>query len=468
MKTIKNIFFSFLSQLIVLLVPIITTPYLSRVLGVGNIGTYSYYYSIANYFGIFIMLGLSVYGVRTIAKYSADKNLLSKNFWGIYTMQLSVGMIVLLAYIIFTFLISDNALASFILLAYVVSNIFDITWFFFGIGEFVKTSLRNSIIRILTVISIFLFVRSDGDLYIYFVIMALSFLLSQLSLWPFLPKKISFYKPSIKEVIAHLKPNLFLFLTVLAISIYNLMDKIMLGIMTDKIEVGYYESAQKIIQVPIAFITAMGSVMLSRTSATSNSGEDKVLRLSFLFSVFIMAALCFGIMAVSKEFVPLFYGDGYDKCVYLYLVMLPASIFIGFGNVVRTQYLLPNQKDVVYVISGAGGAVTNLIANLLLIPSLGCIGAGVGTLLTELVVCLIQCIFTNKFLHLGKYIIDCFPFALFGILMFLSVYFIPLNGSLLFNMICKIFIGAAIYLILCTSYVIVMKRRYGFLFNRNK
>lgn len=466
MKTVKNIIFSFMSQFVVLLVPIITTPYLSRVLGVDNIGIYSYYYSIANYFGLFIMLGLSVYGVRTIAQCQGDKTEYSKKFWSIYCMQLIIGIIVIMVYFVFILFISDNKLASVLLLFYVISNLFDITWFFFGIGEFVKTSIRNSVIRILTVLAIFIFVKSAEDTYIYIFIMSISFFISQILLWLFMIKKVFLYRPNIKEIIVHIKPNLFLFITVLAISIYNLMDKIMLGFMASKTEVGYYESAQKIIQVPIAFITAMGTVMLSRTSSKINDNNNTILRFSFLFSILIMSALCYGIMGVSKEFVPLFYGDGYDKCIYLYLIMLPASIFIGFGNIIRTQYLLPNKKDVVYVISAVLGAVTNLIINAILIPIYGCIGAAIGTLFTEMVVCVVQTVYSNKKLKVGIYICDCIPFVIVGLLMFSSIYFIDFEFTIIVNMIIKIGIGALLYLVLTCLVLIIFKKRYKYIIQK--
>lgn len=309
---------------------------------------------------------------------------------------------------------------------------------------------RNVIIKLLTTISIFLFVRDSSDLWLYGMLLSLGFFVSNLILWPFLFKEIPFYRPTFKECIKHITPSLILFITVLSVSLFKIMDKIMLGTMTSPLQVGYYESSEKIINVPIALIQSLGTVMLPRmTYMVANNGKDEKLFIknSCIFAMFLASSIGFGLMGISKEFVPFFYGEGYEPCVYLYWILLPSTLFLGFANVIRTQYLLPHGEDKVYVISAIIGATTNLCINLLLIPKLHAYGAGIGTLCAEIAVCVYQCSKAKNKLPIGEYIKDSFAFVLAGLLMFFSLIFIKIPFPNYFTILIKIIFGAILYLI---------------------
>ncbi|EOS7703702.1 polysaccharide biosynthesis C-terminal domain-containing protein, partial [Enterococcus hirae] len=243
----------------------------------------------------------------------------------------------------------------------------------------------------LSTVAIFLFVKKPSDINIYTLILSLSFLVSQILLWPYLIKKVYFYKPKLSEVVSHIKPNLFLFLTVVAVSIYRTMDKIMLGYLTDNLQVGYFESSEKIIQVPMLLITSLGMIMLPRMSNLANNKKSieskKLINKSILFAMFLSSSLCFGIMGVASEFVPLFFGKGFETCIYLFWILLPSCLFLAFANVVRTQYVIPNKLDQIYVKSVFIGAIVNFLSNSLLIKNYYSIGAAIGTLLAEIAVC---------------------------------------------------------------------------------
>lgn len=444
----KNFIYNSLYQILVMIIPLITTPYISRVLGASGIGTYSYAYSIANYFVIFIMLGLNNYGNRTIAKVREDKKELSKQFWSIYIMQLFLGIIINAIYFIYCFYFSNNFFVSIAVSLYVVSASFDVNWCFFGLEKFKLTVVRNTIIKIATTLAIFYFVKTDKDIIIYCLIMTIGMLISQLALWPYILRNIPFYKPKTYEIIVHIKPNLFLFLTVIAVSLFKIMDKVMLGYMTTPEQVGFYESAEKIINIPTALITSLGTVMLPRMSniVSKNDQEEKTLIFkSIIFAMFISSSMCFGIMGVSKEFVPIFYGNGYETCIILYLILLPSCLFLAFANVIRTQYLLPHQMDSAYVTSAFLGAGVNIIINVLMIPKFGAIGAAIGTFFAEMVVCIYQVYKVSPFLNIRKYIKKTMPFVLSGSIMFIILYNLNLNINLLAALGIKIILGCLIY-----------------------
>lgn len=265
-STKKNFLYNSAYQLLILLIPLITTPYLSRVLGANGVGTYSYYYSVSNYFVIFILLGLNNYGNRTIAKVRDCPEQLSKTFWQIYLMQFILGTVVNFLYLFYVFFLSSNRIVSFTMWLYVLSGMFDINWFFFGIEKFKLTVTRNTIIKLLTTVLIFILVKKSSDVILYCLILTGGMFLSQIVVWPYLFKEVSVVKPDFSSILVHLKPNIFLFFTVIAVSVYKIMDKIMLGSMTSTVQVGYFESAEKLINVPIALIVSLGTVMLPKIS----------------------------------------------------------------------------------------------------------------------------------------------------------------------------------------------------------
>ena len=453
-------------QLLSIIAPLITTPYITRILGSERIGVHSYYYSVAVYFSLFILLGLNNYGTRTIASCGNNKVEFSKNFINIYVFQLFCGAVVSILYLLYAMLFSDNSIVSLILYIYVFGAILDINWFFFGLELFRLTSLRNILIKFLSVLAIFTFVKTENDLYIYTLIISLSYMLNQLFLWTFLKKYVTFTKPHLAEIKKHIKPDLTLFLTVLLVSLFKIMDKIMLGIMSGYNEVGFYEASEKIIAIPLSIITALGVVMLPRSSnfASNNDvpGLKKYIKISIVFAMFISSSMCFGIMSVSKEFIPLFYGEGFDECVYIYIALLPSCIFLAFANVIRTQYLLPNKMDRSYIISAALGAVANIVVNLLLIPSMGAVGAAIGTFVAEAAVCVYQVCSVRKYLDTTSYISASIPFIVSGIIMFIILYFfIPDMMNMPVSLIIKVVCGILIYFSLLSAYSYIYKAAFG-------
>ena len=447
MNYIYNTFY----QLLLIIIPLITTPYISRVLGVENVGIYSYSNSIAYYFVMFIMLGLNNYGNRSIAYVKDDKKILSKVFNEIYFMQFLLALFIIFIYIISGLLLFNNSI-TWIMLIYVISALFDINWLFFGLEKFKITVIRNSIIKIISTILIFVLVKNTGDLYIYALINVASILLSQIVLWFYVKKYVDIYRVSLKSTFKHIKPNLILFIPVVAISLYKIMDKIMLGSLSTMKQVGFYESTEKIVQVPLALITSLGTVMMPKISyliAKNKSDNTKeYIEKSIYFVVFIASAICFGIISVSSEFVPLYYGKNYEPCIILFKILMPSCLFLSIANVIRTQFLIPNRYDKIYIISVITGAVVNLIINFMLIPRINSVGAAIGTLVAEASVCIMQLILIRKKIKIFDAILKSLKYVLIGIIMYMSLLYIPSFGNnSLYNLMIKIIMGGSIYII---------------------
>lgn len=455
----KNFIYNIIYQVLILILPLISVPYVSRVIGTEGVGIYSFTYSIVYYFMIFAMLGLNNYGVRSIAKVRDNKEKLSKTFKEIYAMQCITSTIMIFCYLFYV-IVFDNSYKNIAMIQtiYIISSLFDINWFFFGIEKFKLTVTRNTVIKVLTLIAIFGLVKTSSDVWIYTLILSLGTLLSQLALFPFLKKYIKPVKIKIKDIKKHFKPCLKLFLPVIAIAIYRIMDKTMLGILKDVSQVGLYENAEKIINVPNAIITALGTVTLPRMSNLYSQNKpfesESLIEKSIQFIMFLAFPMALGLIAISKPFTLMFFGEQFLGSYPLIMILAITLIFLSWGNVLRTQYLIPKEKDKIYIISAIIGAVVNFVVNIILIYYFQAIGACLATVLAEFLVMFYQSYKIRHELPLRKYIKEVMPFFFKAVIMFIVIYPVQLlNISDLVVLILQLSLGVLIYALLNFQYI---------------
>lgn len=421
MSVKKNFLYNVVYQILTLVLPLVTAPYLSRVLGAEGLGTYSYTYAVANYFVLFAMLGVNNYGNREIAMAHGGKGNVQEKFWGIWPLQGFLSIVALVIYIAYAFIISGDAVTALIWIPYVLTALFDINWLFFGLERFKITVTRNFIVKLITFVLTFVVVRGENALANYLILMSASLLVSVLVLWPFVLKEFPPIWLGTKEVFRHLKPNLILFVPVVAVSLYTVLDKVMLGAMAGMGQSGIFENSLKVAQMPFTLITALGTVMLPHASnliASGKSGEAVgYMAPSMWFAMLLSSAFTFGLMAISPEFCPWFFGDGFDECVVVMAVLVAAMPFRAWANVIRTQWLIPTLKDRAYVISVVVGAVVNVVVNLCLIPAFGSFGAAIGTLAAEASVCMVQTAAVSGELPLKRWFVEAIPGLVIGVAM---------------------------------------------------
>ena len=449
----KNYIYNMFFEVLKIIVPLITTPYLSRVLGAEKIGIYSYTLSITTYFILFGSLGVAMYGQREIAYLQDKKHERTKTFFEILIMR---GITLGISLIIFYFVFASHGEYSMyykILILEIIANCIDISWFFQGLEEFKKTVIRNSIVKIISVICIFVFVKNQNDLIKYFFIYVISTFLGNVSLWMYLPRYIE--KINIKElkIFKHLKPTIGLFIPQIAIQVYTVLDKTMIGsIIEDKSEVGYYEQAQKIVKLLITVATSLGTVMVPRMANTFANGDHKKLKeymmKSFQFVLVLALPLMFGTISVARKFVPVFYGAGYDKVIYLLIVISPILLAIGLSNVVGMQYLLPTKKQKEFTISVTLGAIVNVILNAVLINLWKSIGASIATVIAEFTVTGIQFYLARKEISIIEVLKIAKNYFIASLIMFLTSIVIGKNihnpvSSIIIQAIC----GGIVYLV---------------------
>lgn len=459
----KNYIYNLTYQLLAIILPIITTPYISRVLGAENIGIYSYTISIVTYFITFGSLGVALYGQREIAYIQDDEKKRSKTFWEIIILRFTTLMISMVVfYFVFVFRSNEYSVYYKVLLLELIANMLDIGWFFSGLEEFKKTVTRNLIIKLSAATLIFTLVKTQDDLMKYFFIYVLSNLLGNLSLWLYLPRYIKKVKFSELKIWKHLKPTIGLFIPQIAIQVYTLLDKTMIGtIVSDKSEVGFYEQAQKIVKILLTMITSLGTVMMPRIANTfANGNKDKIkeyMKKSFCMVFMLGFPLIFGLIAVAPNFVPVFFGTGYDKVIVLMQVISPIVLFIGLSNVTGTQYLLPTKRQKEYTTSVVCGAIVNFIFNSILIGKFGAIGASIGTVIAECTVMGIQMFFIRKDLEIKKICKLSINYFIAAIMMFgccMAVNLLPISNSV--NVAVKVAIGVASYGII----LLIMKDKF--------
>lgn len=459
-----NLFYNIGYQILAIILPLVTAPYISRVLGSHNVGVYSYTQALANYFFLFSMLGVNNYGNRTIAAVQHDREKTSQIFWEIFSFQFILSLVITGIYLAYCFLfVRENRLVYIMQFFFVASAAVNVNWFCFGLEQFKLTTIRNTIVRIAMAAGVFLFVKSRADLPAYTAVIAVGTFLSALAVWPFVLHHVTFIKPTLKGVTRHIKPNLILFWPVIAVSLYSIMDKIMLGWMSTKAEVGFFTFAMNIVQIPNTLILALDNVMMPRMSNLYARNQQKSAKhltdVVMMFAMLMSAAMAFGLAGVGPVFAPWFYGESFARCGLFIAMLSPVIIFKGWAGALRTQYIIPKHRDKVYIISLTAGAVANLISNYFLIPTFRGIGTVVSTVIAESTVCFIQFFMTRKEIDIKNYLINGVGFSIIGVMMYMVV--IKLNtvsASPLLTMAVQIIVGAITYLLLSAFFMVKVRK----------
>lgn len=426
----KNIILSTMYQILTLIIPFFTAPYISRVIGANGVGVYSYTSSIQTYFSMFAALGTVTYGAREIARNREDEYKRSKLFWEIEILTIMTTAICLIGWIILIGFSGVYKIYYTILTMNLFNTMFDISWFYSGLEQFKYTVTQNAIFKILGVVLLFIFVKNPGDLVIYITIMSLTTLLGTMSMWIYLPKFLKKVKIKELKIIHHFKETLVYFIPTIATSIYTVLDKTLIGVITgDQKENGFYEQATKIINMTKAItFTSLNTVLGARIAhlfVEEKMDEihkriDDSINYIFLMGFGIM----FGLMGVAKRFVPAFFGSGYNDVIGLLKILSPLVIIIGVSNCLGAQYYNPaglRSKSAKFIIVGS---CINLILNLCLIPKFGSYGAAVATIVAELVISILYLRYCDGFLTLKKICKFSLKKLIAGLIMLAVVYII--------------------------------------------
>lgn len=390
----KNYIFNLIYNLTNLLIPLLIAPYLSRILEPDGVGIKSYTLSIVSNFILFASLGMAEYGQREIARHRENSYERSKKTYEIGILRAITTLIVLTIYIITlvlpTYNDSNNIIYG-ILIINIIANMLDFSWFLQGIEEFKSISVVQIISKIVMLIITFGFVKEKSDINIAILANSIALLIN--SILPLFVIKKYLVKVKLKELQAfkHLKESFVYFVPAIAVQIYTVLDKTMIGIITNSsYENGYYEQADKIIKILITLVTTTNSIMKSRISYLFEKNEEneiqRLITKSASLCMLIATPITFGVMSVADIFIPMFFGDGYEKAAILLMILAPLAIIIGISGLVGSHYYTPLGKRREcnrYLIIGS---ILNLICNLILIRYIGSIGAAISTVIAELTI----------------------------------------------------------------------------------
>ena len=472
----RNFIYQFSYQALNILLPLLTAPYISRVFGADGMGEYSYTYTIANYAFVFSMLGFDTYGQRMIVMHRNDREKMYEVFWQIYFLQIIatvLGSILYWAYVIL--FANEHFVLPAIQYIVVLGAVTNIVWLFEGVEDFKRISLRNIEVKIVSIILIFLLVKKPSDIWIYALIISGSTFAGNLLFIIYSRKYIRFKKIDILDSFKHLKGVLLVFVPQIGITIFMQMDKLMLGQFSTMRELGYYQNAEKIVNLPIALILTVGTVMMPRIAAFHSMGDKSRIRSYIMLSMkwLMMGSIgcMFGIMAVSRDFVILFSGIDFADSYIVVSSLTPIIIFMAWENVLQKQYMVPLKKDKFVAVIMCLAAVINVIINYLLIPKMNATGAIIGSILSHVFICLAEGIYLRKELPLLKMLRSIFPYLLSGMVMSICVILfanhVNINSPLV-KLMSEVVLGVIVYLSLSAVILYLQGDRLKDILKSNK
>lgn len=450
MKIIKNYFYNVSYNILIIIAPLLTVPYISRVLGPVGVGINASTNSVITYFLLLGTVGITMYGNREIAFVRDDLKKRSQVFWEIELLQIFT---ILIAYICFLFFMNFETqykVYFFYQSLFIIAGALDISWYFMGMEDFKKTVLRSIVVKVLSLVAIFMFVKTKNDTGIYILILSGSQLISNITLWPYLPKLVK--KPVFKSLrpFKHLRSSITLFIPQIATTIYLSVNKTMLWKLDSVTASGYYDYSDKLIKLVLAIVTATGTVMLPHIANLYMKSEmekvKKYLYASFDFVLLISIPMMCGIAAISSTLAPWFFGQQFSSVGTLLMIEAPVIVLIGMSNVIGQQFLLPTKRTKIYTISVTLGAVTNIIFNVPLIILWGVKGAMVATLISEVCVTTYQLWSTKSILSQRALMKNFWKYLFAAGLMFLVVLFTNSTMEIsILSLILQVLEGVTVY-----------------------
>ena len=454
MSIIKNYLYNTIYQIISMLIPLITMPYLTRVFDPQQLGLNSLSLSIANYFMLFGVLGMHMYGNRQIAYVRDNKEKLAKTFWSLYTVQLATSTISLIIYYIFIYYFTSVNRDIYLIQGLnIISVMIDISWLFMGLEDFKKVVIRNSFARLVGLACIFIFIKSSDNLLLYALLTVVVNIISILLMWFYVPRyvgKIVIDKKIVKKTI---RPLLRLFLPQIATQVYTLLARTLVGFLSTNDQVIFYDYSQKIVNMVLAMITSIGVVLLPRVSNIIGNGKKeevpKIIEKTFKIVSYLAIPMAIGLMCVSKILVSWFLDPKYLLVGQLTAWTSLIIIAVSWANIIGVQYLIATKQENKYTLSIIIAAVVNLIMNLFLIPKNGAAGAIISLIAAEYIGIVIQLILVRNQLPVKRMILSILKYIIVSVIMGVIVIFIGncINNGMLANIIQGIS-GVIIYIVI--------------------
>lgn len=410
-QSIKNNFLLNLSTTITgLLFPLITFPYASRILMADGIGQVQFFQSIIDYVSLCTALGIPLYAVREIARIRDNKELRSRTTIEILLLH---AILTLVGYIVVFILaktvakIEIDASLFFLLSTTLFFNTIGVAWFYQAIEDFKYITLRSLFVRILSLVALFIFVKTKQDLFYYAGILVIGTVGNNIFNFFRLRKYIKLSKGEFKRLnlLRHLIPALKIFILNLVISIYVNLDSVMLGLLKNEESVGYYAAATRLTKAILGIVSSLGAVLLPRFSNMITNGQKEEFQLlankAASFTIALNLPMSVGLIFMAAPIIHIFCGNGFEPSILTLKLVAPIVLFIGLSGIIGMQILYPQGREKYVIISTMVGACINLLINYLLIPQYGQYGAALGTVIAEFMVTVIMILLGRKYLPIN-------------------------------------------------------------------
>lgn len=453
MKVIRNYLYNVGYQVLAIIVPLITSAYVARVLRPEGVGANAFTNSVIQYFILFASMGIGYYGNRQIAYVRENQQKMANTFWEIQIVKTIMTLIAFIAFEVFMIFYTKQPEYMWAQSINLVAVAFDISWFYEGIEDFKVTVLKNSFVKIVSMIAIFIFIKGPNDVTLYIAVLAISTLLGNLTLWPNIRRDLPRVKLKLLKPWPHFLPMIELFVPQIATQVYVQLNKTMLGTMVNETASGYYQYSDNLVKLILALVTATGTVMLPHVANAFSHGDmhkvNQMLYKSFDFVSAVSYPMMFGLAAISLTLVPKYYGLGYSSVAPAMMIESIVIPIIGWSNVLGVQYLLPIHRQKEFTMSVTIGAIINVILNIPLIHTWGLNGAMWSTVLSETGVTLYQLIAVKGLLSYKELFKESWKYLLSGIIMFIPVFWMNqnLHDSWLM-MVLEVLVGVLIYSIM--------------------
>ena len=400
-----NIVMNFILTISNFIFPLITFPYVSRVLLPAGTGRVAFVTSLVSYFTMIGMLGIPTYGIRACAQVRDDKEKLSKTAQEIFVINSIAMGISLLSYLIALMTIprmGEDRSLFLINIATLFFNLIGFEWLYKALEQYTYITIRSIILKFVSLVLMFIFVQQQSDYVIYGSITILASVGSNLFNFFNLHKHIDLKWQNKMNLKQHLAPILSFFMMTVATTIYTNLDAVMLGFMKTDVDVGYYNAAVKIKAILVSLVTSMGAVLLPRLSfyikeKKENEFRELTIR-SMQFVLFISIPLWIYFTVFAKEGIDFLSGNNYAGAILPMQIVMPTLFLIGISNLLGIQILVPMGREQDVLKSVVIGGVVDLILNVIFIPKLGASGAALGTLVAEFFVTLYQVYVLRDFL----------------------------------------------------------------------
>lgn len=407
MEKKNNIFINYLYNasysLLNVIIPIITIPYVSRVLLATGVGSVSYAQNIVTYFVLVASLGIPNYGIREIAAGGNDLEKRSKIFFEILFINIVSTLFSFVLYLLFICLYGaelENILLYYIFGITILLNAFNIDWFYRGIEEFKYITMRSCFVKLCSLAAIFCFVHKQEDIYVYALILSLSTSVNYIFNILHVNKYVRFTQISLRQCLKRIKSISLMFATAVAVEIYAQVDTTMIGIISGTVYVGYYANVIKLTRIVATIIAAIGAVILPRlTSYYVNKdyhGMSELVKKIVEYILYISIPAMAGLITLSKYIVLVLFGNDFIPSVLTLRILAVLIPILCVGNIFGTQLLTVLHKEKDLSISVFAGAFVNVLLNSFLIPQYQQNGAAAASVMTELTVLIVQILVTRS------------------------------------------------------------------------